>query len=104
VYPSIITAVLASNEGDINRVIKKVKALDSRLSRDRFSIFKRVANISKDVDLDGNLTVDEELFEKDIESQLYSEYRSVVSKSYRGYEERLEALFGLGSTLDRYFD
>ncbi len=35
---------------------------------------------------------------------MYSEYRSVVSKSYRGYEERLEALFGLGSTLDRYFD
>ncbi len=31
---AIITAVLASNEGDINRVIKKVKALDSRLSRD----------------------------------------------------------------------
>jgi len=39
--------VLSSGERDINRIIKKVKALDKTLTKEQFSIFKRVANISK---------------------------------------------------------
>ncbi len=104
VNPSIITAVLSSGERDINRIIKKVKALDKTLTKEQFSIFKRVANISKDVDLEKELIVDTSLFEKDIEERLYSKYLEIISKDYDSYEEKLKALFGLGELLNRYFD
>ncbi len=104
VNPSIITAVLSSGERDINRIIKKVKALDKTLTKEQFSIFKRVANISKDVNLEKELIVDTSLFEKDIEERLYSKYLEVISKDYDSYEDRLKALFGLGELLNSYFD
>jgi len=80
VNPSIITAVLSSGERDINRIIKKVKALDKTLTKEQFSIFKRVANISKDINLEKELIVDTSLFEKDIEERLYSKYMEIISK------------------------
>jgi len=104
VNPSIITAVLSSGERDINRIIKKVKALNSRVTKDKFSIFKRVANISKDIDLEKELIVDISLFKRDIERELYTKYLEIISKDYSGYGEKLEALFGLGELLNRYFD
>ncbi len=59
INPSIIKAVLLSGEKDILKIIKKSQALDSIVSqkdfREIFSTFKRVANISKDIDLNGNL-------------------------------------------------
>jgi len=104
VNPSIITAVLSCGERDINKIIKKAKALEKTLTKERFSIFKRVANISKDIDLEGSLRVDTSLFEKDIENRLYSKYLEVISREYNSYEEKLEALFGLGELLNSYFD
>jgi len=105
---SVISAVLASGDRDINAIAKKVKALHEIVSqpnfKELFSTFKRVANISKDIDLDSDLCIDNTLFENDAEVTLYDEYEKVINTPYNNYKEKLEALFGLKEHLDRYFD
>jgi glycyl-tRNA synthetase beta chain len=106
--PSVISAVLASGERDINEISKRVSALNKIVSspsfKEQFSTFKRVANISKDIDLHRSLDIDTALFIEDAEVTLYSSYERVVNQKYDGYFEKLEALFGLKSDLDNYFD
>jgi glycyl-tRNA synthetase beta chain len=106
--PSVIAAVLASGELDINEIAKKVAALNEIVSSDefkeQFTTFKRVANISKDVDLDGDLSIDVSLFKEDAEVALYTAYEKVINQDYPDYKTKLEALFGLKRELDRYFD
>ena len=106
--PSVISAVLESGEKDINEIAKKVSALNSIVSQDsfkeQFTTFKRVANISKEVDLEQELIVDSKLFSESIEEELYSEYRDTISKEYESYEEKLTAMFALKPKLDTYFD
>ena len=106
--PSVITAVLESGERDINEIVKKVSALNAIVStesfKEEFSTFKRVANISKEVNLDNELTVDVDLFSQSIESELYHEYKKSVEKEYNSYEEKLKAMFALKPKLDSYFD
>jgi glycyl-tRNA synthetase beta chain len=106
--PSVIMAVLESGELDVNEIAKKVSALNSIVSQDVFkeqlSTFKRVANISKEVNLDAELVVDEALFSESIEGELYSEYKTTMAKSYDSYEKKLTAMFALKPKLDNYFD
>jgi glycyl-tRNA synthetase beta chain len=106
--PSIVTAVLASGERDICEIVRKVEALRSITESDDFkrvfTTFKRVANISRDLDLEGDLTVDPSLFEKEEETVLWNAFREVVGRDYPDYETRLDALFSLKPQLDRFFD
>ncbi len=106
--PSVISAVLSSGERDINEIAKKVSALEEIVSDDQFkehfSTFKRVANISKDIDLSGSLDIDITLFKDDAEVALYSAYESSINKSYTDYKSYLLALFELKRPLDSYFD
>ena len=106
--PSVISAVLASGERDINEIAKKVEALNLIVTNSRFkeqfSTFKRVANISKEVNIENELTVNMALFTKFEENELFKSYISVISKEYSNYREKLEALFSLKDILDRYFD
>jgi len=106
--PSVIMAVLESGERDINEIAKKVSALNSIVSqkefKEQFSTFKRVANISKEVNLENELTIDTSLFSEPIESELYTDYISITSKAYNSYEEELNAMFALKPKLDNYFD
>ena len=106
--PSVVKAVLNSGERDINKIYKKVDALNKIVSsneaKDIFTTFKRVANISTDVDINSNLDVDESLFVQDEEKELYRAFKDVVSKEYDNYTQKLEALFGLKPLLDRFFD
>jgi glycyl-tRNA synthetase beta chain len=106
--PSVIAAVLVSGERDINEISKKVAALNEIVSSDtfgeQFSTFKRVANISKDVDLDSKLDIDTSLFKEDAEVTLYNAYEKVINQEYADYKTCLEALFGLKRELDAYFD
>ena len=106
--PSIVTAVLASGESDINEIVKKVNALKSVSEgsdfKEIFTTFKRVANISKDIDLDAELEVDPSLFEKEEERALYDAFNRVVQKEYADYEMQLDALFSLKPQLDTFFD
>ena len=106
--PSVIAAVLASGERDINEMSKKVAALNAIVSSDtfkeQFSTFKRVANISKDLELDAEMQIDITLFKEDAEVTLYNAYEKVLNSTYHDYKEELEALFGLKRELDSYFD
>ena len=106
--PSVIAAVLASGEKDINEIAKKVAALNEIVSSDafkeQFSTFKRVANISKDVALDSSLSIDISLFKEEAEVALYTAYEKVINQDYTDYKTQLEALFGLKRELDGYFD
>jgi glycyl-tRNA synthetase beta chain len=106
--PSVISAVLASGERDINEIAKKVAALNEIVSSDtfkeQFSTFKRVANISKDVDLESDLNIDTSLFKEDAEVSLYNAYEKVINQDYADYKAQFEALFGLKRELDGYFD
>ena len=106
--PSVIAAVLASGERDINEIAKKVAALNEIVSSDtfkeQFSTFKRVANISKDVDLESELNIDTALFKEDAEVTLYNAYEKVINQHFDDYKTQFEALFGLKRELDGYFD
>lgn len=106
--PSVIAAVLASGERDVNEIAKKVSALNEIVNSDtfkeQFSTFKRVANISKDVNLEGDLSIDISLFKEDAEITLYNAYEKVLNATYHNYKQELEALFGLKRELDGYFD
>lgn len=108
VNPSIVEAVLASGERDLNAIDDKIKALNNIVNSegfsDSFSTFKRVANITKDIDLSLELSVDSKLFEDKSENALYALYSEVMACEYNSYEEELDALLGLKPQLDKFFD
>jgi glycyl-tRNA synthetase beta chain len=108
VNPSIVKAVLASGERELLAIDAKIAAVDTIAQSDAFgtvfSTFKRVANITKDVDLDGDLAVEPALFEHEAETALYEAYRNVTAQQYDGYVETLDAYFGLRPQLDTFFD
>ena len=108
VNPSIIEAVLASGERELVALGRKIEALNTLVNSEGFdevsSTFKRVANITKDIDLNGDLSVDENLFEEDAEKTLYKKYKEVDAKTYENYEEELDALLGLKPELDAFFE
>ena len=105
---SVIASVLATGERDIDEIAKKVEALNRILersdARELFTTFKRVANISEEVDLSGDLSVDPALFEKDEERILYEAFLDVSRREYPEYFTQLEALFALKPVLDAFFD
>jgi len=108
VNPSIIEAVLASGERELLAMGKKIEALNSLVNSEGFaevsSTFKRVANITKDIDLSKTVVVDASLLREDAEKALYKRYSEVVAKSYDSYEEELDALLALKPELDNFFD
>ena len=108
VNPSIVKAVLASGERELLSIDKKIAAVDTIAQGENFgtvfSTFKRVANITKDVDLSTDLSVNAALFEHNAERELYDAFTAVSAQSYEGYVETLDALFGLRPQLDAFFD
>ncbi|DAB40659.1 MAG TPA: glycine--tRNA ligase subunit beta [Sulfurovum sp. UBA12169] len=106
--PSVIAAVLASGERDINEIAKKIAALNrvvsSEFFKEQFSTFKRVANISKELNLEDDLSVDVALFKEEAEVSLYNAYEKVLNGTFSDYSQRLDALFSLKRELDAYFD
>ena len=107
VNPSVIAAVLASGERDLLALGKKIEALNNLVNSEGFTdvsaTFNRVANIVKDLDLQGELVVDAGLFEEEAEKSLFNSYKDVASVSYASYEEELDALLGLKPQLDNFF-
>ncbi|MFK2821687.1 glycine--tRNA ligase subunit beta [Arcobacter sp. YIC-80] len=108
VNPSVLKAVLGSQETDIFKISKKLCALNPIVQSDNFkeytATFKRVANIIKDLDVNSELTVKEELLEDEAEKQLVETFNKITSKNYITYDEELEALFSLKPQLDNFFD
>ena len=108
VNSSIVEAVLASGERELLSLGKKIEALANLVDSEGFaevsSTFKRVANITKEIDLSEALHVDEKLFENAAENALFGRYMQVTANSYASYEEELDALLGLKPELDRFFE
>ncbi|MCH9813600.1 MAG: glycine--tRNA ligase subunit beta [Epsilonproteobacteria bacterium] len=105
--PSLIQAVLKSGERDIVEISKKIEALHSIVEadafKDSFSTFKRVANIIKEMQFD-QIEVDTSLFETSQEQSLYDAYSAVSNRQHQSYKAKLDALFGLKSEIDNFFD
>ena len=108
VNPSIIEAVLASGERDFLRLAQKIKALNNLVNAEGLdevsSTFKRVANITKDIDLSKEHSVDTNLLDEAAEKELYKRYSEVSAMSHNSYEEELDALLGLKPELDSFFE
>lgn len=107
VNPSIIEAVLASGERDLLALGRKIEALGNLVNSEGFdevsSTFKRVANITKDIDLSEVQNVNAVLFEEEAEKALFERYTQVNSIDYESYETQLDALLGLKPELDSFF-
>jgi len=109
VNPSVIKAVLNSNaNGDIFNTSLKIEALDPLVNSSDFKnvsdTFKRVANIVKDLDENGSLSVNTSLFEDEEEKVLYTKYTEISQTIYTTFDEQLDALFKLKPELDAFFD
>ena len=105
VNPSVIRAVLATNESNLVEIDKKIKLLNEIVSSSDFkelvTTFKRVANIVKDFDLN-SIKIDENLFEKEEEKELYNEFKKV--KEINDLEVKLDFLISLKPLIDKFFD
>ncbi|MDO9266446.1 MAG: glycine--tRNA ligase subunit beta [Sulfurimonas sp.] len=108
VNPSIVEAVLASGERELLKISKKIEALETMANSEgfgeSFSTFKRVANITKDIDMSNEFSVDTGLFQERAEEVLFGRYSEVSRVKYESYEEELDALFNLKPELDKFFD
>lgn len=108
VNPSIVEAVLASGERELLAMGKKIEALDTMVNSEgfseSFSTFKRVANITKDIDMSNDMLVDNKLFEEEAEKVLHVRYVEVSTCEYSSYEEELDALLSLKPELDKFFE
>ena len=108
VNSSIVEAVLASGERELLALSKKIEALDIMVNSDgfseSFSTFKRVANITKDIDMSKEMIVDNKYFEEEAEKVLHIRYIEVSTCKYNSYEEELDALLGLKPELDKFFE
>jgi len=107
VNPSVVEAVLASGERELLAIGQKIDALHNLATSEGFAevstTFKRVANITKDIDLQNVQQVDEKLLEEDAEKALFVAFNTVNKRVYDNYEEELDALLGLKPELDTFF-
>ncbi|MDF1875106.1 glycine--tRNA ligase subunit beta [Sulfurimonas sp. SAG-AH-194-I05] len=108
VNPSVIEAVLASGERELLALGQKIEALDKIVNSKGFSeyssTFKRVANITKDIDLADVKYINKCLFDVEAEAALFKRYCEVKECTYDNYELELEALLGLKPELDKFFE
>ena len=107
--PSLIKAVIASGDSDILEISKKLKALEEIVESegftDSFNTFKRVSNISKDININDELTIDENLFENEYEKALFNEFNQTKETiKNASYLEKMDKLFSLKPTIDNFFD
>ncbi len=105
---SIVQAVLSTGERELRAIDEKINAVatiaESSEFATVFSTFKRVANITKDVDLENLDAIKPELFEEKAEVALFNAYTLVSEKEYANYTEQLDALFSLKPQLDDFFE
>ncbi|MCJ7765511.1 MAG: glycine--tRNA ligase subunit beta, partial [Thiovulaceae bacterium] len=108
VNPSIVQAVLSTGERELRTIDRKIEAVatiaESAEFTTIFSTFKRVANITKDVDLDALASVDVSLFDNEAESALFDAFTAVNAKESADLTDRLDQLFSLKPQLDTFFD
>ncbi|TLD83190.1 glycine--tRNA ligase subunit beta [Helicobacter sp. MIT 11-5569] len=105
--PSLLRAVLATNERSLVQIFQKLDALDNALkNQDKqllMQTFKRLANITKEVDLSGDLPIREDKLLASEEIELYQNFKACLI-SGDNYSKRLESLLSLSPILERFFD
>lgn len=104
--PSIVSAVLNTQERDVNEIDKKLKALDDVLTKSKTisATFKRVANITKDIDLNHLKKIDTEILNATEEIELHAHLESFWQQTFKHPKEELEYLMSFGPILDRFFN
>lgn len=105
--PSLLRAVLATNERNLVQIFQKLNALDYALkNQDKqllMQTFKRLANITKEVDLKGELAIKEDKLLASEEIELYKAFCQCLMQN-NDYVKHLESLLSLSPILERFFD
>lgn len=105
--PSLLRAVLATKERDIMQIITKLNALNTALNTQDKQIlmqtFKRLANITKEVDLQSDLIIKEESLLASEEIELFNAYKQAITQN-SDYTQLLQNLLALNPILERFFD
>jgi len=103
--PSVIKAVLKSENCDLNFIANSIKALSEIASSadfsENFDTFKRLANIIKD--RREFAKIDEKLFENESESALNSAF-DALNLDITNQKEYLQNLFSLKPKIDNFFE
>ncbi|MDE5591784.1 MAG: glycine--tRNA ligase subunit beta [Helicobacter sp.] len=107
--PSLLRAIVSTNERDLVKICQKLEALNASFSHQDKTLltqtFKRLANITKEVTLDSDLPIDEERLVATEERELYERFKEIQNKDFKeDYEAYLQALLSLSTILDRFFD
>ena len=104
---SLLRAVLATGERDLVQIFQKLSALDSALKNQDKQLltqtFKRLANITKEVDLSTDLTIKEDKLMASEEIELYKAFNACELNN-NDYSKQLESLLTLSPILERFFD
>ncbi len=106
---SLLRAVLATGERDLLQIYQKLSTLDSVLKNQDKALlmqtFKRVANITKEVNLDSTLEIKTDKLLASEEIALYKAFCEYEEKcDTLSYEAQLENLLALNPLLSRFFD
>ena len=109
-----VNAVFSASSDDLVEVEKRLKALKAIRKSKNFEplaiSFKRIRKILEKANLPAEAQhVDEKLFEKDVERELYSSARKAAAKvnEYKRagkYLDALEEIAGLRKVVDRFFE
>ena len=104
----VFRSVSKGENKQIQAMRANAKALQELLKRDDrealIAVFKRVANITKDMD-SSQVGVDSSLFSQQAERGLYSAFEAICKQkdTYKNPKDFLEALFSLKSPLEEFF-
>lgn len=104
----VFRSVLKSENKQVQAMRENAKALQELLKRDDreelIAVFKRVANITKDMD-STQANFDSTLFSEEAEKGLYSAFEAICKQkdTYKSPKDFLEALFSLKSPLEEFF-
>ncbi|PAF52012.1 glycine--tRNA ligase subunit beta [Helicobacter sp. 13S00477-4] len=103
--PAFYRSVLGGNEREVNAIVLKVNSLSRFFENDDkesfVSTFKRVANITKD--MQKVIKINESLFKEPKEIELYAAYKELDKRDFKDIDEEIAALFSLKKPLDEFF-
>lgn len=102
---TIVRSVRLGRERDLRVMMQKCLALNSvfeEADKEAFiSIFKRVANITKDAK---QTPISKELFQTPQEERLFARIQEIAQTEFLEVREYLQALFGLQGVLEEFFE
>lgn len=104
----VFRSISKGENKQIQAMRENAKALQELLKRDDreelIAVFKRVANITKDMDFT-QASFDSTLFSEEAEKGLYSAFEAICKQkdTYKNPKDFLEALFSLKSPLEEFF-